>query len=134
MDKLKKDFENNKNILNEKINTIENKNKELENQILLKNKEIQDLKELFDNSSLNKDISLKFKIPDSNSKKEIIINTKEGKRFSEVINTLYELCPYLNNLKIKCFCLDENESKKIDEMKTVYENKLTNESIIYLIV
>lgn len=134
MDKLKKDFENKKNILNEKINTIENKNKELENQILLKSKEIQDLKELFDNSSLNKDISLKFKIPDNNSKKEIIINTKEGKKFSEVINTLYELCPYLNNLKIKCFCLDENESMKIDEMKTVYENKLTNESIIYLII
>ena len=134
MDKLKKDFENKKNILNEKINTIENKNKELENQILLKSKEIQDLKELFDNSSLNKDISLKFKIPDNNSKKEIIINTKEGKKFSEVINTLYELCPYLNNLKIKCFCLDENESMKINEMKTVYENKLTNESIIYLII
>ena len=53
---------------------------------------------------------------------------------SEVISTLYELCPYLNNLKIKYFSLHEKENKKIDEIKTVSENKLTNGSTIYLIV
>lgn len=134
MEQFKKNFENQKNMLNEKIDTIENKNKELENQIKLKTKEIEDLKELFNKNPLNKDIILKFKIPDNKFIKELIINTKEEKRMSEVISTLYELCPYLNNLKIKYFSLHEKENKKIDEMKTVSENKLTNGSTIYLIV
>ena len=47
---------------------------------------------------------------------------------------LYELCPYINNLNIKGFCLEGNENEKIDEMKTVYENKLANGSLIVLIV
>ena len=134
IDKIKKDFDNKMNVLNEKINSIENKNKELENQIKIKNEEIEKLKVQIDNSKLNKDISLKFKIPNDKFENDIIINTNGEKRISEVINSLYELCPYLSNLKIKYFCLEGNENKKIDEKKTVNENKLSNGSIIHLVI
>ena len=46
---------------------------------------------------------------------------------------LYELCPYINKMDIKGFCL-EGENERIDEMKTVKENKLVNGSVIVLIV
>ena len=134
IDRITKDFDNKINMLNEKINSIENKNKELENQIKIKNEEIENLKIQIDNNIINEDISLKFKIPDEKFEKEIIINTKGEKKISEVINNLYELCPYLFNLKVKYFCLEGNENKKIDEMKTVKENKLSNDSVIHLII
>ena len=134
IDKITKDFDNKMNILNKKINKIENKNKELENQIKIKNEEIDNLKVQIENNNLNKDISLKFKIPDEKFENEIMINSKGEKRLSEVINDLYELCPYLFNLKVKYFCLEGYENKKIDEMKTVNENNLSNGSVIHLIV
>ena len=81
-----------------------------------------------------KDITLKFKISDENVKDEISINVKGETKLSEVVSMLYELCPSINNLNIKGFCLEGNENEKIDEMKTVYENKLVNGSLIVLIV
>ena len=47
---------------------------------------------------------------------------------------LYELCPDINDMDIKGFCLEGKENEKIDEMKTVNENKLINGSLIVLIV
>ena len=47
---------------------------------------------------------------------------------------LYELCPYINNMNIKGFCIEGKENEKIDEMKTVDENKLVNGSLIVLMV
>lgn len=140
IDKIKKQFyneiisikeENKKEIENLK-NLMENKSKEFEEAIKIKNKEIEILKEQINN--INKETILKFKIEDKKFKNEIIINTKGEKRMSEVIGTVYELCPYLSNLKVKYFCLEGNKNNKIDEMKTVNENKLVNGSIISVIV
>ena len=140
IDKIKKQFyneiisikeENKKEIENLK-NLMENKSKEFEEAIKIKNKEIEILKEQINN--INKETILKFKIEDKKFKNEIIINTKGEKRMSEVISSVYELCPYLSNLKVKYFCLEGNKNNKIDEMKTVNENKLVNGSIISAIV
>ena len=43
---------------------------------------------------------------------------------------LYELCPSINDLNIKGFCLEGKENEIIEEMKTVNENKLVNGSLI----
>ena len=53
---------------------------------------------------------------------------------SDVLSLLYGLCPYVKNLDIKGICLEGNENEKIDEMKTVNENKLINGSLISLII
>ena len=129
---LKNDYNNKISQLNEKINIMENKNNELEKKIKEQNQVIEQLMKKIDSKNTNEDICLKFKIPDKNFTNEIIIKAKGEKRMSEVIGSLYELCPYIYNLKIKNFCLNEN--KKIDELKTVNENELTDNSIIYLIV
>jgi len=136
LDKIKSEFNNENKILNEKLSLVENKNKELEEQIKIKNKEIENLKQKLGNVNILKeeDIYLKFKIPDEKFKNEIIINTFSNKRMSEVMSTLYEICPYLNNLKVKSLCLDGNNSIIIDEMKTIKENKLVNGSVITLTV
>ena len=136
LDKIKSEFNNENKILNEKLSLVENKNKELEEQIKIKDKEIENLKQKLDNVNILKedDIYLKFKIPDEKFKNEIIINTFSNKRMSEVMSTLYEICPYLNNLKVKSLCLDGNNSIIIDEMKTIKENKLINGSVITLTV
>ena len=135
MEKLKIEFKEDSKKYYEKLNILANKNKELE--ILLKHKEaeIKDLKKSLDDLySLNKDINLKFKIPDEKFKDEINIKTKGENKMIDVIEKLYKLCPYLENLKIKSFYIDGNENNKIDEMKTVNENKLKNDSMIYLII
>ena len=132
IEKLNNDYNEKINQLNEKINIIENKNNELEKQIDEKNQEIKNLMKKIGNNYKSEDIFLKFKIPDKKFTNEIIIKTKGENRMSEVINSLYELCPYIYNLKIKNFCLNGN--KKIDEMKTVNENELTDNSLIYLII
>ena len=136
LDKIKSEFNNENKILNEKLSLVENKNKELEEQIKIKNKEIENLKQKLGNVNILKeeDIYLTFKIPDEKFKNEIIINTFSNKRMSEVMSTLYEICPYLNNLKVKSLCLDGNNSIIIDEMKTIKENKLVNGSVITLTV
>ena len=128
-------FNQEQNMLKEKINSFENKTNELENELKNKNKEIEDLKKQLNDYILsNKDITLKFKINDDNINDEISINTKGDTKISEVLGMLYELCPYINNMDIKGFCLEGKENEKIDEMKTVNENKLVNGSLIVLMV
>ena len=131
--KLKSDFDEEKKELYNKLNYMESKNKDLEKLIKIKIIEIEKLKREIRNFPSN-EITLKFKIPDKKFTKEIIIKTKLEKKMSEVINSIYDLCPYLSNFKIKSFCLEGDEKKKIDEMKTVLENKLTNDSLIYLVI
>ena len=47
---------------------------------------------------------------------------------------LYELCPDINDLNIKGFCVEGKENEMLDEMKTVNENHLVDGSLIVLIV
>ena len=47
---------------------------------------------------------------------------------------VYQLCPYINKMDIKGFCLEGKENDIIDEMKTVKENKIVDGSIIVIIV
>ena len=134
LDLITNDFNNEKNILKEKLNLFENKTNELEKELKNKNKEIEDLKQQLNELILSgKDITLKFKINNENVKDEISINTKGETKTIDVIGMLYELCPYINKMDIKGFCL-EGKNEKIDEMKTVKENKLVNGSVIVLIV
>ena len=134
LDLITSDFNNEKNVLKEKLNLFENKTNELEKELKNKNKEIEDLKQQLNELILSgKDITLKFKINNENVKDEISINTKGETKIIDVIGMLYELCPYINKMDIKGFCL-EGKNEKIDEMKTVKENKLVNGSVIVLIV
>ena len=134
LDLITNDFNNEKNVLKEKLNLFENKTNELEKELKNKNKEIEDLKQQLNELILSgKDITLKFKINNENVKDEISINTKGETKIIDVIGMLYELCPYINKMDIKGFCL-EGKNEKIDEMKTVKENKLVNGSVIVLIV
>ena len=135
IDLITNNFNQEKNEMKEKINLFENKTNELENEIKNKNKEIEDLKKQLNEYILStKDITLKFKINDESINDEISINAKGETKVSEVLGMLYELCPYINNMDIKGFCIDGKEDEKIDEMKTVNENKLVNGSLIVLIV
>ena len=134
LDLITNDFNNEKNVLKEKLNLFENKTNELEKELKNKNKEIEDLKQQLNELIVSgKDITLKFKINNENVKDEISINTKGETKIIDVIGMLYELCPYINKMDIKGFCL-EGENERIDEMKTVKENKLVNGSVIVLIV
>ena len=134
LDLITNDFNNEKNVLKEKLNLFENKTNELEKELKNKNKEIEDLKQQLNGLIVSgKDITLKFKINNENVKDEISINTKGETKIIDVIGMLYELCPYINKMDIKGFCL-EGENERIDEMKTVKENKLVNGSVIVLIV
>lgn len=135
IDLITNDFNNEKNVLKEKYNFLENKTNELEKELKIKNKEIEDLKQQLNELILsNKEITLKFKINNENIKDEISINTKQETKIIDVLAMLYELCPYINKMDIKGFCLEGKENEKIDEMKTVNENKLVNGSVIVLIV
>ena len=134
IDLITNDFNNEKNVLKEKLNLFENKTNELEKELKNKNKEIEDLKQQLNELIMSgKDITLKFKINNENVKDEISINTKGETKIIDVIGMLYELCPYINKMDIKGFCL-EGENEKIDEMKTVNENKLVNGSVIVIIL
>ena len=124
-------LKNENNILKQKMYIIEKKNKELEEIIKLKGYE--NIKEN-NNENLDKDeISLKFLIAKENIN-EIVIKTKRDKKMSEVISNLYQLCPYICNLKVKYFCLEGNENNKIDEMKTIDENNLLDGSFITFVI
>jgi hypothetical protein len=96
-------FKKEKNLLMEKIKSYENK---------------------------NKDINLKFKI--TNIEDVITIKAKGDSKLFEVLNMLYELCPGMSNLKIDGFSVEGKKDIKIDEMKTVSENKLDNNSILII--
>ena len=123
------DFNKEKNEIKEKLNIYEKKNNEIEQNLKLKDEEINNLKEQINKLVLiNQEINLKFKL--SNNKEIITIKTKLNSKFYELLNTLYELYPELNSLKIKSFNIEGNKEQKIDEMKTISENKLTNDSII----
>ena len=134
IDLITNDFNNEKNVLKEKLNLFENKANELEKELKNKNKEIEDLKQQLNELIMSgKDITLKFKINNENVKDEISINAKGETKIIDVIGMLYELCPYINKMDIKGFCL-EGKNEKIDEMKTVNENKLVNGSVIVLML
>lgn len=135
LETIKKDLNNENNVLKEKLNAFENKTNELEQNIKEKEKEIEILKQQVNELNLsNKVITLKFKIAGENINEEISINTKGDAKLSEVLSLLYELCPGINDLNIKGFSLEGKENEKIDEMKTVNENKLINGSLIVLII
>ena len=132
---ITKDLNNENNALKEKINSFENKTNELEQEIKNKNKEIEILKKQVNDLILtNKKITLKFKISGEGINEVISINTNGEARLSEVLSLLYELCPSINDLNIKGFCIEGKENGKIDEMKTVNENNLVNDSLIVLII
>ena len=123
----------NGNITENKISVQENTIiKELEEE---KNKEIEELKqkvnELIESTN---EITLKFKIGGGNDNDDISIKVKGNSKIVEVLGLLYELCPNLNKMNIKGFCLEGKEDQKIDELKTVHENKLENGSLIVLMV
>ena len=135
IDKLTNQFMSENQLLKDKLNIIESKNRDLEQQIKLKDKEIQELKQKVNDLIIStKAINLKFKISNENAKDEISIKAKGESKISEVLSTLYDIYPYIKNYNIKGFCLEGNENEKIDEMKTVNENKLVNGSLIVLIV
>ena len=62
----------------------------------------------------------------------ITIKAKGDSKLFEVLNMLYELCPGMSNLKIDGFSVEGKKDIKIDEMKTVSENKLDNNSILII--
>jgi signal recognition particle receptor subunit beta len=115
---------------------VENSKNEYEKELKNKNEQIENMKKKLEDLVLStkKKISLIFKIPNKDIKDEIVINTKGETKVYDVINMLYELCPSINDLNIKGFCLEGKENEIIDEMKTVNENKLVNGSLISLIL
>lgn len=132
---LNNDFNNEKKTLKEQLELTENKTNELEKELKTKNEEIENLKLKVNELLLfNKEVTLKFKISNENVQDEISINATGETKVYEVLTMLYELCPSINNLNIKGFCLEGKENEIIDEMKTVNENKLVNGSMIMLIL
>ena len=135
IDLITNDFNNEKNTLKEKLNLFENKTKKLEQELKTKNNEIEDLKQRLNELIIsNKEITIKFKINKENVKDEISINAKGETKIIDVLAMVYQLCPYINKMDIKGFCLEGKENDKIDEMKTVKENKIVDGSIIVIIV
>ena len=103
-------------------------------------KKIQDLinkfnkeKSLKENNTNNEnkkdDLNLKFKMKDSDI---ISIKAKKDSKLFEVINMLCELCPGMEKLKIKGLNIEGKNDIKIDEMKTVSENKLEDNTILII--
>lgn len=132
---LNNDFNNEKKTLKEQLELTENKTNELEKELKTKNEEIENLKLKVNELLLfNKEVTLKFKISNEKVQDEISINATGETKVYEVLTMLYELCPSINNLNIKGFCLEGKENEIIDEMKTVNENKLVNGSMIMLIL
>ena len=85
------------------------------------NKEKNSLKDKNTNDNKKEDLNLKFKMKDSDI---ISIKAKKDSKLFEVINMLCELCPGMEKLKIKGLNIEGKNDIKIDEMKTVSENKL----------
>jgi GTPase SAR1 family protein len=135
LNKLTNQLINENQLLKDKLNIIENKNSVLEQQIKLKDKEIQELKQKVNDIIIStKAINLKFKLSNDNAKDEISIRAKGESKISEVLSTLYDIYPYIKNYNVKGLYLEGNESEKIDEMKTVNGNNLVDGSLIVLIV
>ena len=62
----------------------------------------------------------------------ISIKAKKDSKLFEVINMLCELCPGMEKLKIKGLNIEGKNDIKIDEMKTVSENKLEDNTILII--
>ena len=95
------------------------------------NKEKNSLKDKNTENNDNKkdDLNLKFKMKDSDI---ISIKAKKDSKLFEVLNMLCELCPGMENLKIKGLNIEGKDDIKIDEMKTVSENKLEDNTILII--
>ena len=93
------------------------------------NKEKSSLKDKNTNDNKKEDLNLKFKMKDSDI---ISIKAKKDSKLFEVINMLCELCPGMEKLKIKGLNIEGKNDIKIDEMKTVSENKLEDNTILII--
>ena len=87
-------------------------------------------KEKNTNEEKKEDLNLKFKMKDNSD--VISIKAKRDSKLFEILNMLCELCPGMENLKIKGFSVEGKKDMKIDEMKTVSENKLEDNTILII--
>ena len=94
------------------------------------NKDKTTTKEKNTNEEKKEDLNLKFKMKDNNDL--ISIKAKRDSKLFEILNMLCELCPGMENLKIKGFSVEGKKDMKIDEMKTVSENKLEDNTILII--
>ena len=94
------------------------------------NKDKTTTKEKNTNEEKKEDLNLKFKMKDNSD--VISIKAKRDSKLFEILNMLCELCPGMENLKIKGFSVEGKKDMKIDEMKTVSENKLEDNSILII--
>ena len=85
------------------------------------NKDKTTTKEKNTNEEKKEDLNLKFKMKDNSD--VISIKAKRDSKLFEILNMLCELCPGMENLKIKGFSV---------EMKTVSENKLEDNTILII--
>ena len=78
----------------------------------------------------DKEINLKFKI---NDVKDIItIKVKTDSKIFDILNMLCDLYPGLDKEKIKGFAVEGKKEMKIDEMKTVFENKIEDNFVLII--
>ena len=94
------------------------------------NKDKTTTKEKNTNEEKKEDLNLKFKMKDNSD--VISIKAKRDSKLFEILNMLCELCPGMENLKIKGFSVEGKKNMKIDEMKTVSENKLEDNTILII--
>jgi hypothetical protein len=94
------------------------------------NKDKTTTKEKNTNEEKKEDLNLKFKMKDNSD--VISIKAKRDSKLFEILNMLCELCPGMENLKIKGFSVEGKKDMKIDEMKTVSENKLEDNTILII--
>jgi hypothetical protein len=94
------------------------------------NKDKTTTKEKNTNEGKKEDLNLKFKMKDNSD--VISIKAKRDSKLFEILNMLCELCPGMENLKIKGFSVEGKKDMKIDEMKTVSENKLEDNTILII--
>jgi len=110
----------------DKLN-MEKKIQDLMNKV---NKDKTTTKEKNTNVEKKEDLNLKFKMKDNSD--VISIKAKRDSKLFEILNMLCELCPGMENLKIKGFSVEGKKDMKIDEMKTVSENKLEDNTILII--
>ena len=94
------------------------------------NKDKTTTKEKNTNEEKKEDLNLKFKMKDNSD--VISIKAKRDSKLFEILNMLCELCPGMENLKIKGFSVEGKKDMKIDEMKTISENKLEDNTILII--
>ena len=94
------------------------------------NKDKTTTKEKNTNVEKKEEFNLKFKMKDNSD--VISIKAKRDSKLFEILNMLCELCPGMENLKIKGFSVEGKKDMKIDEMKTVSENKLEDNTILII--